>query len=208
MPNVYVRPGCAPKRMRSQVRQGAHRGRAAGQQQACEAGRSPRSGEALARAARRKQSQAHAQHARRETRARKQGRQQHAGTLWRAHAKAHATTVRQAKSGTGGRRAPSTIGNSKKEAQHRSSSIILGLLSPQWPVCRQRQPAGGRESATGSAMACTRWGNGQAALGRWCVRARACASTRCGDTRAGTGALVPAEHSNAKGKNVRYRYAR
>lgn len=79
----------------------------------------------------------------------------------------------QAKSGTGGRRAPSTIGNAKKEAQHRSSSIILGLLSPQWPVCRQRQSAGGRESATGSAMACTRRGNGQAALGRWCVRARA-----------------------------------
>ena len=65
------------------------------------------------------------------SRARKQGRPQRAGTLWRAHAKAHAAALRQAKSWTGGRRAPLAIGKSKQEAQHRSSFIILGLLSPQ-----------------------------------------------------------------------------
>ena len=33
-------------------------------------------------------------------------------------------------------RAPSVIGNSNHEAHHRSSFIILGLLSPQWPFCK------------------------------------------------------------------------
>ena len=192
---------CAPKRNAGEPKHTHWAGRHRRRRGRREAGRSARCGDARAHAARHWQSQAQAQHVRRDSRARKQGRQQRAGTLWRAHAKAHAAALRQAKSWTGGRRAPLAIGKSKQEAQHRSSSIILGLLSPQWPVCRQRQPAGGRESATGSAMACTRWGNGQAALGRWCVRARACASTRMrSQAQAWERWYQSAAHSNAKGK--------
>ena len=58
----------------------------------------------------------------------------------------------------------------------RSSSVALAAMA----LCDSANQQG---SATGSALKCTRVGNGQAALSRWCVRARACACTRCGDNR-------------------------
>ena len=53
------------------------------------ASRSARCGDARAHAARHWQSQAQAQHVRRQSRARKQGRQQHTGTLWRGRMQRH-----------------------------------------------------------------------------------------------------------------------
>ena len=83
MPNRYVAPMDAARRNGTQVSYSAHwAGRRRRRRGRREAGRSARCADARAQAARHWQSQAQAKHVRRDSRARKQGRQQRAGTLW------------------------------------------------------------------------------------------------------------------------------